>query len=77
MQRTGEGRIRYVLAFQDAPWRDGEEIVVDSPHDDGDRIEMTGGDEASREIWEVGTVWESPDGEPDTLLLWKPPLRDA
>lgn len=77
MQRTDGGRIRYLLAFQDAPWRDGEEIVVDSPHDEGDRIEITDGDEPSRGIWQVGTVCDSLDGEPDTLLLWKPPVRGA
>lgn len=75
MQRIGDGRIRYLLAFQDAPWRDDDEILTASSHDVGDAIEISHGDEGSRGIWQVGDVWDAPDGEPDTLVLWKPPDR--
>jgi hypothetical protein len=51
--------------------------VLDSRHDVGDRIEISHGDEASRGTWEVGNVWESPEEEPDTLAIRKPPIRDA
>jgi hypothetical protein len=77
VQRTGDGRIRYLLAFQDAPWRDDDEILADSPHDVDDAIEIRHGDEASRGLWKVGDVWDAPDGEPDTLVLWKPAVHDA
>jgi len=70
------GRIRYLLAFQDAAWRDDDEVAIDSPHDVGDRIQIDYGDEGSRGTWEVGDVWDSPDGEPDTLVMWKPPAPD-
>lgn len=74
MQRTSDGRIRYLLAFQDAPWRDNDEIVVESPRDVGDLIDIDHGDEGSRGTWKVGDVWDSPEGEPDTLVIWKPPV---
>lgn len=73
MQRDTEGRVRYVLAFQDAPWRDGEEITVDQPLSADDDVEITDGPE--RGTWKVGDVWDAPDGEPDTLAIWKPPSR--
>jgi hypothetical protein len=75
MQRVADGRLRYLLAFQDAPWRDGDEVVVLSPRDVGYRIEMNYVDDGTRGIWQVGDVWDSPDGEPDTLVMWRPPVR--
>lgn len=36
----------------------------------GDAIEISHGDEGFRGIWKVGDVWDAPDGEPDTLVLW-------
>lgn len=77
VQRDEDGRIRYLLAFQDAPWRDDDEILADLPRDVDDAVDVTWGDEASRGRWRVGDVWDAPDGEPDTLVLWKPPVGDA
>ena len=70
MERTSDGRIRYALAFQDAPWRDGELVTVDAPLDVDDSVEIPDGDE--RGTWRVGDVWEATDGEPDTVVIWKP-----
>jgi hypothetical protein len=45
MQRTNEGRVRYLLAFQDAPWRDGDEITVDQPLKADDDVKIADGPE--------------------------------
>jgi hypothetical protein len=71
MERATDGRIRSSLAFQDAPWRDGEEFVSTNPLDVGDRIEVSARDVPS-ETWEVGDRWNAPEGGPETLLLFRP-----
>jgi hypothetical protein len=54
------------------PWRDDDELLADSPRGVGDQIEIDHGDEHSRGTWQIADVRDAPDGEPDTLVMWKP-----
>jgi len=66
-----EAQIRYLLAFQDAPWRDGEELLVPSAIDIGDRIDV-GARDGTSETWEVGDMWRDAEGNPEMLQLFRP-----
>jgi hypothetical protein len=66
-----EGHLKYVLSFQDAPWRDGEELLSATAIDIGDRIGVPAED-GTTETWEVGDIWREAEGDPETLHLFRP-----
>jgi len=70
VDRGVDGLIRYLLAFQDEPWRDDEELRTPTPVDVGDRIDVSGPTGAA-ETWAVGDKWEAPDGQAETLYLFR------
>jgi hypothetical protein len=47
-----------MFAFQDAPWRDDDDLVTDTRLEVSDTVEISDGDENGR--WQVGGVWEAP-----------------
>ena len=73
MQRTAGGQIRYQLVFLNAPGLD-DQIVAESPYETGQRIDLHDRPESFRDTWEVGDIWNSADGEPDILVMSKPPI---
>jgi hypothetical protein len=64
-------QIRYLLAFQDAPWRDGEELLSASTIDIGDQVDVAAED-GTTETWEVGDMWRHLEADPETLQLFRP-----
>lgn len=68
MEYTPDGRIRYRLAFQDAPWLDSDDFASDRSHNAGDVLDVAG-DDGSAVAWRVGGVIPEPDGVPDTLVM--------
>jgi hypothetical protein len=64
-----QGRVRYRLAFQDAPWLDSNDFVSDRPFARGDSMDVN--DREATTTWWVADVWEEPEGSPDTLVMTK------
>ena len=74
MKRASDGRITYQLVFLNAASLD-DQISAETPFDVGDRIDLHDRPESFRDAWEVGDIWASPDGEPDILVMDKPPAE--
>jgi hypothetical protein len=74
MQRTPDGQIRYQLVFLNALGL-GDQIVAESPYEVGHRIDLHDRPESFRDTWEVGDIWNSAEGEPDILVMSKPPIQ--
>ena len=74
MQYASDGRIRYQLVFLNAPRLD-DQILAENPYEVGDRIDLHDQPLSFRDAWEVGDIWNSPDGEADILVMSKPPMR--
>lgn len=74
MLRTSDGRITYQLVFLNAPSLD-DHISAQTPFGVGQRIDLHDRPESFRDAWEVGDIWASPDGEPDILVMHKPPAE--
>jgi hypothetical protein len=62
------GRVRYRLAFQDAPWLNSNDFTSDRIFAIGDLLDVDDG-RGSTEPWSVADAPEEIDGVPDTLVL--------
>lgn len=63
VEYLGDGRIRYRLAFQDAPWLDSNDFASDRTFAVGDSMNV------EDETWWVADVLPEPAGIPDTLVM--------